>query len=696
MTASYVAVGIAIGSIYALAAMGLVLTYRTTGIFNFAHGTVAMIVAYLFWQMNEWGVPLWVAAFIAIGVVAPGIGILLERFVFRPLERARASTSTKLVATIGLFVLLLGITIAVWGSTSKIAPSLLPQSAVRITSDLVLGWDQIGVIIVAALLGAGLYAFLRFTHLGTMIRAVVDRRELAELMSVDSNRIAALGWAMGTTFAGLAGVLLAPLVLLEPLILGLLVIQAFSAAMVGRLVSLPLTFLGALLLGVGETLIIRFQPERGGILGTLRPSLSFVLFFGILAFARWREEEIGESTGPLIRASARQKDDRAIPRGARIGIVVLVLLAFALGPIELLYAHRALAVFAILLSLVVITGFSGHISLGQMAFAGAGAFAMAHLVRNGFPELPAIALGGLAPIPLALLIGFVALRRKGLFLGLATMAFGLLIFSFVFQSLVLAGGANGLRVSRPTLGGIDFSDDRAFYLLELAFVLVLAFLARNFRRGRLGRVLAAMRDSEVAARSIGINLVKYKLLVFSASAFAAGIGGALLGMASNQVSGLAFDPFTSLTLFTVAVVGGIASIGGAALGAAILVMFQVWIGPATTLLIGLGALFLGRFPNGLAGILRGGWERRRRRAPRLTMAPAPRPAARPAPAPAARPRLRPGVAAALRPGPAGRALPGAALPAVVARAAPPDGGRRVPSPLARSLLAAPRPRRAPR
>src|SRR4051812_14154742 len=168
--------GVASGSIAALSGLGLVLTYRATGIFNFAHGAVAMFVAYLLWQMNiAWHVPVGIAAPVAIFLIGPGIGIVLERFVFRPLEVRRASTSEKLVATLGIFVVLVGLAVTMWGPVQKAnSPNLFPQRQIRFTSELSMGANQLAELVIVLLSGALLFGLFRFTHLGTQIRAVVD------------------------------------------------------------------------------------------------------------------------------------------------------------------------------------------------------------------------------------------------------------------------------------------------------------------------------------------------------------------------------------------------------------------------------------------------------------------------------------------------------------------------------------------
>jgi branched-chain amino acid transport system permease protein len=626
-TLSYVLVGIAVGSVYATAALGLVLTYKATGVFNFGHGPVAILVAYVFWQTRaDWGWPLLPAAVVSIFVVAPAIGLLLERLVFRPLERNGASTATKLAATMGVFVFVLGIVIAVWGGTSKPAPSLFPLSPVHVTGKLVLGQDQLAVLAIGAALSLGLLLFLRFTRQGIATRAVVDRRELAELMAIDANRVSAQSWALGTFLAGLAGVLLAPRLLLDPSTLLLVVLGSYACAVGGKLSSLPLTYATAVGLSVLDSLTTRFFPDSG-FFAAARPQYFFVAF---LVLALTRLGDVAEVTGGMVRR-ARRAAPRPTPVVVRRGVVLavaLVVLPFLLDGRQIGYAQQAAFFSVIFLSLVVLTGFSGQLNLGVAGFAGMGAFGAARLANDlHVPELLAIPLAAvLFAMPVGVVLGWFAVRRRGLVLGLVTLAAGVLLFSYAFQNLALTGGVDGSRLARPA----GFAGDRAYYLFELAVLGLLMLFARNLRSGRLGRVLRAMRDSEEGASSVGLSLARYKLLVFACSAAIAGVGGGLLGAQAGSFSFTNFTPFNSLLWFTVVAVAGFGYVLAGPLGGFLFALAPVFLGDLTTLLIGLGALTLGRSGDGLLGLADAWSIGTRRRAPdvgRLVRDRAPRPTA---------------------------------------------------------------------
>lgn len=620
--------GIATGCIYSLAGMGVVLTYKATGVFNFAHGAVAMIVAYSLWQLaSGWHVPLVPAAIIALVVVGPGIGLLLERVVFRPLERRGAGQTEKLVATLGIFLGLLGLAYAVWTGTVRQAPALVSSTSINLGGGLYIGTDQLAVVVIVGVISVALWLLFRFTRIGMEIRAVVDRRELAELSSIPANRVAGFSWALGCGLAGLTGVLLAPQFGLDPFHLTLLVIETFSIAVVARLVSLPMAAgAGVLLLGVVNSLLTEFHLVTLPVIGLklpsgvatgfdqLKPNLSVVILFVALLVLRKLDEVGGASGGPglLLQTVGRLRRPAgagvSTPRAALLVVAaaIAIVVPLTLDTIRLGDAQEVLALIVVFTSIVCITGFCGYITLGQAAFAGIGAYVAARVANAlGLPVILAMLVGALAALVLGLVAGYPALKRRGLFLGLTTLAIGLLAYQFVFSSNVFAGGSGGLTAHRASVLGLSFAGDRAFYWFELFWVVVMLVLARNLRSGRLGRILAAMRDSETAARSVGIDLRRYKLFIFAVSAFIAGIGGTLLAQQTQVFTPFAFDPFTSLTWFLVVVVAGVGSLSGAVVGAVLFVMLNTFVHQAgfSDLIFALLALFIGYLPGGsLAGM----------------------------------------------------------------------------------------------
>lgn len=599
--------GVASGSIAALSGLGLVLTYRATGVFNFAHGAVAMFVAYLLWQTNVgWGWPLLLAAPLVILVAGPGIGVALERLVFRPLETKGASTSEKLVATLGVFVVLVGLAQTIWGPVHKTdSPNLFPQTSIRFPGDLRLGANQLAQLAIVLLSAGVLLVIFRFTHLGTQIRAVVDRRQLADLTGVNANRVSSLAWALGCGFAGLSGVLLAPQLELDPFRLTLLVIDTFGVAVVARLTSMPLAVVAGIALGVIQSLLTGWNPPAP--FDSLKANLLVVTLLVFLLVYRRLNEREGDGTGRGL-VSSGVGGERSL-RGRLMFVAPAAILALlvpvGLSGDDLRSAALVVALAVVFLSITAVTGFTGNITLGQAGFAGLGALLTSRITSGQLPVvpqlpvLPAMLLASLIVGLLGALTGYSALRRRGLFLGLTTLAVGLVLYRFVFESPYFA---SRVIIDRPSLFGLSLDGDRAFYWFCLACLGVSLLVVDRLRRGRLGRVLAAMRDSETGARSIGLDLRRYKLAIFSLSASLAAFGGSLVAQQGRAFVPLQFDPFNSLFWFTAVLVAGASYLSGTMVAAALFVILDVVLGQgASTLVIGILALFVSRLPGGIVG-----------------------------------------------------------------------------------------------
>ncbi len=591
--------GLSVGSAAALTGIGLIVTYRATGVLNFAHGAIAMVCAYVLRQcVVEWGWPLWAGAAVTVLVLAPGLGMALERFVFRPLSVLGSDPAQTLVASIGVFVLLVGGAALVWGQGARDdAPELVSADP----------WGQLAVVFVLAVAVA---AVIRWTRFGRELRAVVDDRRLAVLGGIDADRVAAAGWAFGSFTAGLTGVLLAPYVRLDPYGLPLLVMEVVAVAVAARMRSLAVAVVVALGIGVAQSQLTRLHPSGWG--EPLLQAVGANLFVVALLLAALALPRIGARDGLPRTATARVPT----PPGAWIVAAVLFLLPLGFAGSDLHTAVQVPALGVVLLSLVVVTGRGGQISLGQAAYAGLGALFTALLAAGRFPGLPrlpelaALAVAVLLVAPLGLLTGWPAISRRGLALALATFAVGVGVSRFVFAQPY---AVSGLSLGRPA----GFDGDRAYYVLEL-FLLAAALLATHaLRRGRTGRALAAMRDHEAGASAAGVHVPSLKLLAFVAGAALAALGGGMLGMGLRAFDPGAYDPVRGLLWFAAVVVLGADSTLGALAAAALLVGLDAGArGGVAAALIGVLAVLVGRFPGGPYEALRtaGGRLRLRRRA----------------------------------------------------------------------------------
>jgi branched-chain amino acid transport system permease protein len=453
----------------------------------------------------------------------------------------------------------------------------------------------------------GLRLLLFNTRTGVAMRAVVANRSLVQLNGGRPSRASATSWALGSSLAALSGILIAYSVgSLAVLPLTLLVLNAYSAAIVGRLVSLPMTFLGAVILGLAQAYAVGYLPENPSwlpegvdLVASLRISIPVIMLFVVLLVL---------PQAPL-RAHGITRIRESVPkpswRGSLLGAVLLVATATIVS--SLLDASgvvswgKAFAFGLIMLSLVPLTGYGGQISLAQMAFAGLGAYAMGVWGQGGNPlglvaafVLPAI-VGALVALP--------ALRLRGIYLALSTLAFAVFMDRVVFnQDAMFPSGSRA--VDRLRLGPVDFASDRAYFVL-LAAVFACAGLGIVWMRlGPFGRRLQAMKDSPAACATLGMNLTVTKLQVFALSAGIAGVGGAMLGGLQNGVSVTQFDALQSLPILLMAAAGGIAMVSGALAGGVFYASFPI-IGDAVPsladlLLIapGLIGISLGRNPNG--------------------------------------------------------------------------------------------------
>ncbi|MEU6147439.1 branched-chain amino acid ABC transporter permease/ATP-binding protein [Streptomyces sp. NPDC047081] len=573
--------GLSVGSAAALTGIGLIVTYRATGVLNFAHGAIAMVCAYVLRQcVVEWGWPVWLAATVTLVFLAPAIGVALERFVFRPLAVLGSDPAQTLVASIGVFVLLVGGAALLWGQGARDdAPELVSDDP----------WGQLAVVLVLAV---GVGAVIRWTRFGRELRAVVDDRGLAVLGGIDADRVAAAGWAFGSFTAGLTGVLLAPYVRLDPYGLPLLVMEVVAVAVAARMRNLPIAVFVALAIGVGQSQLTRLHPS-----GWAEPLLQAVganLFVVALLLTALALPRIGTRDALPRTATARVPT----PPGAWIVAVVLFLLPLGFAGSDLHTSVQVPALGVVLLSLVVVTGRGGQISLGQAAYAGLGALFTALLSAGRFPGLPrlpelaALALSVILVAPLGLLTGWPAISRRGLALALATFAVGVGVNRFVFAQPY---ATSGLTLDRPA----GFAGDRAYYALELALLTTALLATRALRRGRTGRALAAMRDDESGASAAGVRVPSLKLLAFVAGAALAALGGGMLSMGTRAFDPSAYDPVRSLLWFAAVVVLGADSTLGALLAAALLVGLDAGArGGVAAALIGVLAVLVGRFPGG--------------------------------------------------------------------------------------------------
>jgi branched-subunit amino acid ABC-type transport system permease component len=547
----FIVVGLTTGSVYGLAATGLVLTYRTSGIFNFAHGSLAAVGAFAFYELYERaGLPWPLAALLCLGVVAPLLGLALER-----LSAVLADTrpAMQIVATLGLLLLVQGLAVGMYGAEARFVKQFLPTRNLSVVGTRV-GVDQLIVIGLAALGSFGLAWLLRRTRLGSAMRALVDDPDLLSVAGWNPTAVRRLSWFIGSAFAVASGILIAPTLSLDAVLLTFLVVQAFGAAALGRFTSLPLTYAGGLAIGVASSLLTReLSSSSSVVLQGLVPSLPFVVLFGVLVF---RGRALGVPRRPAHESHAK---GRALPAPVRYGLTAVATAAVLAvpglaGPRLPVFINGG-AMVVIFISMVVLVNLSGQVSLCHAAFAALGATTFSHLTTGaGVPWLAALLLAGLLTVPLGAVVAIPAIRLSGLYLALATFGLGILVQRVAFSSGFMFGPLGTRVTPRPDILGLA-SDRRFFYLVAVAAA-VTGLLALALCRSRLGRLLRAMADSPLALSTFGLSVNVTRVLVFCVSAAVAGTGGALAAAAAGSANAVAFGPTQSLLWLAALAVGG--------------------------------------------------------------------------------------------------------------------------------------------
>ena len=657
------------GAVYALIALGFVLTYKTSGVFNLAFGAQAYISAALFFQAREeWGWATVPALVLSVFVVAPLIGLLLERLIFRHLRTAPAVA--KLVVTIGLTVALPNLfeLIANFQPVAGRTPEgIVPNGDVLYDVFNVYSFsrDELVALGVAVLGMLALGALFRFTALGLQMRAVVESPRMTELAGIRADRVSAFAWALSSVFAGMAGVLIAPRFnTLAAADFFNLVVVAIAAAALGRLVSLPRALVGGLALGIFIALLNTFLPRWSAdnaflqaIQDNLTPAVPFVVLFGVLvlwpAIRRTREAAdplAGVDPPPPAPVAATRS--RAMTAATRVfalgffGIVGLVVF-FRADQSWVFVVTQAVIYATIFLSITVITGFAGQISLCQGAFAAIGGFTVFQLAdRYDMSVMVAAVIGAAVAAACGALLSLPVLRLGGVWFAIATLAFAYFFDAVLVKASWIGGGdtalLEGTRVPRPTIGPWDFANDLSFLGLALAVFVLASFAVVRIREGTVGQTLRALRGSEVAAASIGISPARARIIAFAVSAFIAGLGGAMLSMLQENVNYTNnFAPFAALFWLVLVVTLGSRTVEGAANAGAAFALFDVvilrgeflgWILRSPDripsifpispkwrfVLFGLGTIQFARHPEGLIEHGKRQWMRRleRRAGPR--------------------------------------------------------------------------------
>jgi ABC-type branched-subunit amino acid transport system ATPase component/ABC-type branched-subunit amino acid transport system permease subunit len=648
----FLLLGLASGAAYALLGMGLVLVHRSTGMINFAHGAMAMFCAYVFIGLRRDGVlvlpvvgirgdlrlagrgfDLPLAVIITLGYAAV-LGTLVYLLIFRPLRDH--PTLAKIVASVGLMLILESVAVLRFGDDPRSTPPVLPHAALHVGAVTVPA-DRILTAAIALVLGGLLAAWYRFSRFGAATEAVAENEKGAVLLGWSAHTVSAVNWAMATVLAAAAGILLVPITALVPGQYTLLIVPALGCALIARLRSfLGVTVVG-LVLGMAQSATIKAQtqfawlPRHG-----LQEAIPFLLIIVAMTVTGNRM--------PAPAELARSWTLRA--RSVRIWPVATLGVAAGCAALPALHAgYRAALIQSmitalVLCSIVVLTGYAGQISLAQLSFAGIGGFTFARITAASAVPLP-LSLGVAAVVGAAagLIVGIPALRVRGVQLAIVTLSAAVVVQELVFNNDAFTGGFTGSLVRPASLLGMNLdiqaADQRdyprlAFGLFVLALLAVTGIALTMLRAGRLGRAMFAVRGNERAAAAVGVNVTTVKLVAFVIAASIAGVSGAVIGLQRGTLSAQSFDVMGSLTYLAIAVIGGVSRVSGAIIaglllapGGLVATALDRWIGFGKYQLLVAGVLLVVSAiaqPAGIAGQLaglRGSRGRARPRARRL-------------------------------------------------------------------------------
>jgi ABC-type branched-subunit amino acid transport system permease subunit len=611
--------GLPIGAMYALSAMGIVIVYKTSKVFNFAAGAIGLTCAYVASDLYSSGLSKYLAVPFAV-VLGMLIGVLMELSV-RPAKGALNGT----IITLGWLLVLQGAVGAHYGT------QVATNEPVQLVGDgnlidwfgsvLLYSKQQVLILLIAGVLAGGLAIFFSVSALGTATRAVSEAPDAARLLGIPVNRVNLVAWALGGAVSGFAGILVAPLLGgLDTTKLVVFTVQALAAALVGRLSSLPLTFAGGIGLGLLQPVLSRALQPFDGIKGVPELTAFAVVLVSLLFMKRTGRRDVG---GGLLPAPLQPlpKGITALAAAAGVGLAVLVL-PLVLGDTGN-FSRFNLSQVAIwglaTLSLVLLVGVVGQVSVCQAVFMGCGAYGAGIALHHGVPFLLAVPIGALLAAGVAALVGLPALRLEPLELAIATLSLSFTADRFLYSWPPLASRDANRPVPRPGFANVDpghiADGQRAYAWLVLGVFVVACFAVASLRRARTGAALTALRSSEPATSAMGFSVVSVKLRGFAASGFVAGLAGALYAGLVQGASGAAFDFTRSITLLAYAVIIGVGSVPGAVLGGFIVTLTTLDFGGTTDVANGskvsmttliTGAVLIGILaltPEGLTGAL---------------------------------------------------------------------------------------------
>jgi ABC-type branched-subunit amino acid transport system ATPase component/branched-subunit amino acid ABC-type transport system permease component len=557
----FAVLGLGLGAMYALAGQGIIVIYRGSGVINFALGAIGTAAAYLAWELQNAGWPFgW--AFVAGVALSAVLGVAMQILVMRPMRRA--SSLVRLVATLGVLVLLQSFLTLRYDGNVTLVASPLPTTLLRpFGGAVVINEDRLWLLAIAILVTVLLWCGYRWTNFGRATTAVAENPRAASSLGWSPDFIATANWGLGCALAGAAGILLAPVISLQVAAFTTLVLAALAAALVGGFVSFPITLAAGLLIGIITSELTRFSTTPG-----LADTVPFFVIVVMVVISGRALPIRGFLSDRLPKLGTGRLRPALIVPAAVVTFALITQIRSAT------WADAVITTFGvatILLSIVVVTGYAGQISLAQYAFAGVGALIAGRLVATtSVPFEAALVIGVAGTVPIGLLFALPAVRTRGVKLAIITLGLGAAVDLMVFENPNYTGGLIGTNVGVRHLFGLNI-DGVTYPQRYAAFVFVLFVLAAvavtNLRRGRAGRRLIAVRTNERAAAALGISPWSVKLYAFGLAAAIAALGGILISFSSDNIVYSGFVSFQSITAMGQALIGGIGFVTGPLIGA---------------------------------------------------------------------------------------------------------------------------------
>jgi sulfate-transporting ATPase len=552
--------GFGVGALYALSSLGLIVIYRGSGVLNFALGAIGMAGAYLWYELHVKHGWAFGPALVAGVLFSMVIGALTHILLMRPLRKV--SPMVRVIATLGLMITLQSIAVLRYQATPIFIFSTLPTDIWHIHQTITITADRVILLGIAAFFTAALWMLYRYTRFGLATTAVAENQRAAGSLGWSPDLIAAINWALGCGLAGLAAILIAPIVTLQPTVMTSLILAATAAALVAGFRSFPIALAVGIAMGIAQTEVNRYVSTPG--IGQSVPFIVIVVWMCIRGQALPLRDYLLQRL-PTI-GSGRENWP-----GIAFGVVLTVLLMSVTTPVWIDAFTVTLCVAMVLLSIVVLTGYAGQLSLAQYAIAGFGAWVAGRLVASqGVPFWLGLIIGVAATVPLGIAFAIPAVRTRGINLAILTLGLGTAIELILFDNTDYTGGISGTLVGDAKVFGYDISaiSHPTRYGIFCLICLVIAVLAvGNVRRSSSGRRLIAVRTNERAAAALGISVPGAKLYAFGLSAAIAAVGGILIAFRSTAINYPDFTNFTSISDVGYAVIGGIGYLLGPVAGA---------------------------------------------------------------------------------------------------------------------------------